>query len=96
MQPLALMPKALPKVGCGVKQHGSGADWFDTGIAALPSGSRGIKSGGDWFSSGDGCSLQRRASSRSPQRAEASAQIAKIPFDLAYHIGQVFHPGVIA
>jgi len=29
-------------------------------------------------------------SSRSAARREASAQIAKIPFDLAYHIGQVF------
>lgn len=33
----------------GVKQRGSGAAWFDTGIAALPSGSRGRKHGGDCF-----------------------------------------------
>lgn len=50
----------------GIKQRGSGPEWFDQGIAALPSSS--------------------------PRRKEASAQIAKIPFDLAYHIGQVFYP----
>ena len=31
-------------------------------------------------------------SSGSDSRKEASAQIAMIPFDLAYHIGQVFLP----
>lgn len=29
----------------------------------------------------------------SERRREASAQIAKIPFELAYHIGSVFYPG---
>lgn len=50
----------------GVKQHGSGSEWFDIGIA--------------------------KHSSRSDARREASAQIAKIPFDLARHIGEVFYP----
>lgn len=33
-----------------------------------------------------------RSSSRSAARREASAQIAKIPFDLAKWIGEVYHP----
>lgn len=37
-------------------------------------------------------SPMRRHSSRSDARREASAQIAKIPFDLARHIGEVFYP----
>ena len=40
----ALMPRASLMVGDGVAQRGSGAEWFDTGIAALPSGSRKKKS----------------------------------------------------
>lgn len=52
--------------GEAIKQHGSGAVWFDTGIA--------------------------KHSSRSVARKEASARIAMIPFDLAYHIGRVFLP----
>lgn len=55
-----------------------------------------VKGGGDWFSSGTGMSVQRFTSSKSNARKFASALIAKIPFDLAYHIGQVFHPGVLA
>jgi len=45
-----------------------------------------LKGGGDWFSSGEGCSLQRRAGSGTVARARASALIAKIPFTLAYWI----------
>lgn len=50
------------------------------------------KNGGDWFGAGKDCSLQRRASSKSPARKAASAQIAKIPFPLAQHIARVFKP----
>lgn len=35
-----LMPPSGKQVSDGVKQHGSGANWFDTGIAALPSGAK--------------------------------------------------------
>jgi hypothetical protein len=58
-----------PVNGDGVKQHGSGPVWFDTGIA--------------------------KHGSRSHARREASAQIAKIPFALAYHIGQCFLPAAV-
>ena len=50
----------------------------------------GVKSGNDWFGSGENCSLQRRASSKSSARKRASAMIAKIPLALARHIGRVY------
>lgn len=50
----------------------------DCGIEA------GIKQGGDWFGKGEDCSISRRKA--------ASAAIAKIPFDLAYLIGQAYYP----
>lgn len=53
-------------VADGTKQHGSGAEWFDKGIA--------------------------KHSSHSSARKAASAQIAKIPFELARHIASVFKP----
>lgn len=49
----------------------------------------GIKSGGGWWH--DPGSMTR-FSSRSAARKEASARIAMIPFDLAYHIGRVYLP----
>lgn len=52
----------------------------------------GRKNGGDWFGPGEGASLQRRASSKSSARKQAAAQIAKIPFALAYHIGLTYYP----
>jgi hypothetical protein len=52
----------------------------------------GVKNGKDWFGSGENCSLQRKASSRSNSRKAASAQIAKIPFPLASHIAQAMLP----
>jgi hypothetical protein len=54
--------------------------------------SSGVKNGNDWFASGEDCSLQRRASSKSPARKAASAMIAKIPLPLARHIAQVYRP----
>jgi hypothetical protein len=47
-----------------VKQHGSGAEWFDVGICRYPSASA--------------------------SRKAASAQIARIPFELARHIAAVY------
>jgi hypothetical protein len=52
----------------------------------------GVKNGKDWFGSGENCSLQRRASSKSNSRKAASAMIAKIPFPLAQHIARTFKP----
>ena len=51
-----------------------------------------IKNGKDWFGSGENCSLQRRAGSKSKARKAASAQIAKIPLPLARYIAAVFKP----
>ena len=50
----------------------------------------GLKIGGDWFS--DPNSTCRKHGSRSSARKAASAQIAKIPFDLARHIAVVYKP----
>lgn len=50
----------------------------------------GLKIGGDWFS--DPQSTCRKHGSRSAARKAASAQIAKIPFELARWIAQVYYP----
>lgn len=50
------------------------------------------KNGGDWFGSGADYSLQCRQSSKSSARKVASAHIAKIPFELARHIGLAWYP----
>ncbi|MFH1604499.1 MAG: hypothetical protein ABIH03_11395 [Pseudomonadota bacterium] len=61
-------------------------------VAAAQRYREGTKNGKDWFGSGENCSLQRRASSRSDSRKAASAMIAKIPFSLARHIARVYKP----
>lgn len=53
-------------------------------------GVEGVKGGGDGFGSGANCSLQRKASSRSPSRKAASAQIAKIPLPLSSYIARAY------
>ncbi len=75
-----------------VKQHGSGAAWFDKALDERRKEATAIKNGKDWFGSGENCSLQRRQSSRSTTRKAASAQIAKIPFELARYIAKVYKP----
>ncbi len=50
----------------------------------------GLKIGGDWFS--DPKSTCRKHSSRSHARKAASAQIAKIPFELSSWIARVYKP----
>jgi len=57
----------------------------------------GIKHGGDWFSgygggSGWDHSQIRQHNSKSPARKAASAQIARIPFALARHVGWAWKP----
>lgn len=55
-------------------------------------GDEGRKGGGDWFGSGDDCSLQRRAGSKTPARKAAAAKIAKIPFALSSWIARTYKP----
>jgi hypothetical protein len=55
-------------------------------------GLEGRKGGGDWFGSGEDCSLQRRAGSKSPARKAASAKIAKIPLPLSQWIARTYKP----
>lgn len=50
----------------------------------------GIKQGGTWWH--DEGSISRTTGSRSPKRKAASALIAKIPFELSYHIGRTYLP----
>lgn len=75
----------------GTKQKGSGAAWFDRALDERRK-SAGAKNGGDWFGSGQNALLQRRQSSKGTKRALASAEIAKIPFELARHIAATFKP----
>ncbi len=82
----ALMPqivrsRKLP----GFRFDGSGRSFQSVSV-------EGTKNGNDWFGSGDNCSLQRRAGSKSSARKFASAMIAKIPETLARHIAVTFHP----
>ena len=89
----ALMPPVLRGTkNNGVKQHGSGAARFDKALDERRKEATAIKNGKDWFGSGENCSLQRRQSSRSDSRKAASAQIAKIPFELSLYIAQVYWP----
>jgi hypothetical protein len=80
----------------GIK--GAGPSWDPEtksgahGMKRWTNPAEGRKGGGDWFSSGADCSLQRKASSKSPARKAASAIIAKIPFPLASHIARSFKP----
>ena len=82
----------------GASTKNSGGSWFAIGSPGQketgrnPVTGEGAKQGGDWFGSGENCSLQRRASSRSSARKAASAQIAKIPLELARHIARSFKP----
>ena len=97
----ALMPITRRGLSGGFKT--SGMNWSNrelrgqdfTRIAGRQAGlssrqdNEGIKQGGDWFNSSEPY-IARRASFRSPARKAASAQIAKIPFKLAYHIGRTY------
>lgn len=60
----------------GVKQGGSGAEWWRGPLQELRKAATAMRTG----------------NSRSTSRKAASALIAKIPFALAYHIGQVYLP----
>ncbi len=88
------LPALMPVAQSAIKQGGSGRAWFDKELTARRSkAANAIKTGGDWFWKNGSTSMMRRASSGSPARRFASALIAKIPFDLSYHIGRSFYPG---
>ena len=80
-----------------VKQHGSGAEWFDKALdERRKAASAGRKVGGDWFGT---YAEEKAAGTISPTRVTgkntsarkaASALIAKIPFPLAQHIARVY------
>jgi hypothetical protein len=76
----------------GIKQHGSGAACFDKALDERRKEATAIKNGKDWFGSGENCSLQRRQSSGSTSRKAASAQIAKIPFELSRYVASAYKP----
>jgi hypothetical protein len=74
----------------GVKIGGSGDAYWREPLQAKRREATAIKNGKDWFGSGENCSLQRRASSKSNSRKAASAMIAKIRFELSAHIARCF------
>jgi hypothetical protein len=76
----------------GVKQRGSGPEWFDKALDERRKSATATKNGGDWFASGADCSEQRRHNSKSDSRKAASAMIAKIPLDLARFIARSYKP----
>ena len=83
-------------VGAGVKQHGSGAAWSDKALDERRKAASGIKAGGNWFGTyaeqkaAGTISPGRLHGNRSTARKAASAQIAKIPFELARWIARVY------
>ena len=87
---------ARPWVGQSAWAYDSFHLWGDVPALMPKALGDGLKQGGDWFGKGEDCSISRRTSSKSKARRAASAAIAKIPFDLAYHIGRVYHPGIEA
>jgi hypothetical protein len=76
----------------GIKQHGSGAAWFDKALDERRREATATKNGNDWFGAGENCSLQRRASSSSSARKAASAMIARIPLALSRYIARCYWP----
>lgn len=67
--------------------------WGDIpALMPVPIGREGIKQGGDWFGPQETQSMCRKYMSWSPERKEARAKIAKIPFELARHIASVYYP----
>lgn len=80
----ALMPTTLPRR----KTHGKRIPGNQAGA---PQRGDGLKFGGGWWNDTTN-NLIRKASSKSPLRKAASAQIAKIPLPLAQHIARVFKP----
>ena len=81
----------------GVKQHGSGRDWWDKALDECRKNPDGVKTakdgqggyGGDF---GWDDTPLRRGNSRSAKRKFASAMIAKIPLPLSRHIARSFKP----
>ena len=82
----------------GVKQGGSGEAWFDKALDERRKAAGGLKAGGDWFGTyadqkaAGTISPCRLFGKRSTARKAASAQIAKVPFELSSWIARCFKP----
>jgi len=72
-----------------IKQHGSGAAWFDKALHERRK-AIGQKCRGDWFNGYHPGQGRANNYSRSSARKAASAQIAKIPFELARWIAYCY------
>ena len=98
---------AQPWVGRAKWHYGSFYLWGDVPalmpstrslkVAAVRNCDEGTKHGGDWFSGygggfGSDHSQMRQHSSKSQARKQASALIAKIPFEMSSYIARVFKP----
>lgn len=73
----------------GIKQHGSGAAWFDKALDERRKEAAAVKNGKDTFGWPKESPL-RNNNSKSDSRKAASAMIAKIPFDLSQWIARCF------
>ncbi len=86
------VPALMPHTFKG--QKNTGGSWFainrsgQPGQRNNPRDDAGVKQGGTWWH--DPESMTRKYSSKSNARKAASAQIAKIPFQLAQYIAQVY------
>ncbi|SRR6266481_1263049 len=83
---------AQPFVGRASWKFGPYLLWGD--VPALMPFANGVRkgegTGRSWFYKNGGNA--RSASSKSAERCEWTAKVAKIPFDLAHHIGRTFYP----
>jgi len=68
----------------------TGGSWFSVGSDGANNNP--VKVGGSWFGPAAEWQSMRRGHSKSSQRKRASAMIAKIPLDLARHVGRVYYP----
>lgn len=88
----ALMPPTLNRRS----QKNNGGSWFNVAHNTTSGVNRnpvtGVKHGHNWWADRNG--LTRSTSSKSAQRRESTAMVAKIPFPLARHIARVFKPRV--
>lgn len=82
----------------GIKQHGSGPEWFDKALDERRKQATATKVGGDWFGSyaeqkaAGTISPGRLHGKRSDSRKAASAMIAKIPGELSQYIARYYKP----
>lgn len=87
----ARLPFGSGSKNSGFRFDGSGKSFQSESVLNYVARDDGIKQGGDWFDDSQPW-ISRKYGSKSPERKQASAMIAKIPKPLARHIAKTFYP----